>query len=108
MPWTAAGAPPTPEVRLVYPPSAVRDLLWLRHYYERVFPEGAAAARDRVHKVEGLLLDNPYLGRPTHRPDVRRLRIPRTPFSFVYRPTAERIEVLRVIDGRAFDALIDD
>ena len=95
-------------MRLVYLPSATRDLLWLRQYYERVFPEGAARARERIHAVEELLLDNPHLGRPTHRPDVRRLRITRTPFSFVYRPTAARIEVLRVIDGRAFDALLGD
>lgn len=39
---------------------------------------------------------------------VSREAVEATPFSFVYRPTAERIEVLRVIDGRAFDALIDD
>ena len=95
-------------MRLVYLPSALRDLLWLRHYYERVFPEGAAGARTRIRAMERLLLDNPHAGRPTHREGVRRLPIARTPFFVVYRPTPERIEILRVFDGRAFDAGLED
>ena len=95
-------------MRLVYLPAAVRDLLWLRHYYERVFPAGAAGARDRIRAMERLLRDNPHAGRPTHRAGVRRLPIARTPFFVVYRPTPERIEILRVFDGRAFDAGLED
>jgi plasmid stabilization system protein ParE len=95
-------------MRLVYLPSAARDLLWLRHYYERIFPEGAAAARARIRAVERLILDNPHIGRPTHRAGVRRLTVARTPFFFVYRATPERIEILRVIDGRSFDSLLED
>ena len=98
-------------MRLVYLPAAVRDLLWLRHYYERVFPEGAAGAagaRARIRAMERLLRDNPHAGRPTHREGVRRLTIRRTPFFVVYRPTPERIEILRVFDGRAFDAGLED
>jgi plasmid stabilization system protein ParE len=95
-------------MRLVYLPNAVQDLLWLRTYYERVFPEGASAARNAVRRAEHLVLDNPHIGRRTHRPDVRRLRIARTPFSMIYRPRPERIEILRVIDTRSFDGLIED
>jgi plasmid stabilization system protein ParE len=95
-------------MRLVYLPSAARDLLWLRHYYERVFPQGAAAARARILAMERLILDNPYIGRPTHRADVRRLGVTRTPFFVLYRPTPERIEILRVIDGRSFDSMLED
>ncbi len=50
-------------MRLVYLPSAVHDLLWLRSYYERVFSEGAAAARDAIWRAESLVLDNPHIGR---------------------------------------------
>ncbi|MEM7645241.1 MAG: type II toxin-antitoxin system RelE/ParE family toxin [Pseudomonadota bacterium] len=95
-------------MKVVYLPSAARDLLWLRNYYERVFPEGTAKARAAIRKMEALLLDNPFIGRPTHRADVRRLRVLRTPFFVLYRPTPERIEILRVIDGRSFDGMGED
>jgi toxin ParE1/3/4 len=95
-------------MRLVYLPSTRGDLRWLRHYYARVFPEGAAAARAHVLAVERLILDNPHIGRPTHSPEVRRLQIARTPFFLLYRVVADRIEVLRVIDGRSFDSLLGD
>ena len=95
-------------MRLVYLPSTRGDLLWLRHYYARVFPAGAAAARTRMLAMERLILDNPHLGRPTHRAGVRRLQITRTPFFLLYRTTADRIEILRVIDGRSFDSLLGD
>ena len=90
-------------MRLGYLPSAARDLTWVRHYDRQVSPEGAASARARILAVEALLRRNPHAGHPTHRDDVRRLPIARTPFSMVYRVTAERIEILRVIDDRAFD-----
>jgi hypothetical protein len=32
----------------------------------------------------------------------------RTPFFVVYRPTPERIEILRVFDGRSFEAGLED
>jgi toxin ParE1/3/4 len=94
-------------VRLVYLPSFRRDLLWLRHYYERIFPDGAAGPQKHVRAAERLLLDNPYIGRPTHRDDVRRLPVARTPFFIVYRVSADRIEILRVIDGRSFKSMLD-
>lgn len=95
-------------MRVVYLPSAARDLSWLRHYYERVFPQGAERARARILAAERLILDNPHAGRPTHREGVRRLPISRTPFFLIYRPTPARIEILRVMDGRAFDAMAED
>ena len=89
---------------LVYLPSTRGDLLWLRHYYTRVFPEGAAAARARMRAMERLILDNPHAGRPTHRAGVRRLPIARTPFFVLYRvgpradrdPAGDRRPVLRL------------
>ena len=95
-------------MRIVYLGSAATDLVWFRTYYDRVFPDGAANAREAVRRMETLLRDNPHVGRRTHRPDVRRLRILRTPFFVIYRPTAERIETLRVIDSRSFDGMVFD
>ena len=53
-------------MRLVYLPWTRSDLRWLRHYYTRVFPEGAAAARARILAMERLILDNPIsAGQPS-------------------------------------------
>jgi hypothetical protein len=37
-----------------------------------------------------------------------RRRISSAPFFVLYRTTAERIEILRVIDSRCFDSLLED
>jgi plasmid stabilization system protein ParE len=95
-------------MRIVYLRSATGDLRWLRSYYGRVFPEGATKAREAVRRMERLVLDNPFIGTPTHRPEVRRLRIARTPFFVLYRSAPERIEILRVIDGRSLDSMVEE
>jgi plasmid stabilization system protein ParE len=71
-------------------------------------PKAPPAARDRLRSAERLLLDNPHIGRPLHRPGIRRLTLARIPFFLVYRVTERQIEILRLIDGRAFDTLLDD
>ena len=95
-------------MRIVYLASAARDVQWLRHYYQRVFPVGAAKAAQHIRATERLILDNPYAGRPTPRPEVRRVTVARTPFFLLYRLREDRIEILRVIDGRSFDSLLGD
>ena len=52
-------------MRIVYLKSARRDLAWLRHYYEQVFPPGATAAQQRFRACEALLLGNPTLDAPS-------------------------------------------
>jgi hypothetical protein len=61
-----------------------------------------------LRSAERLLLDNPHIGRPLHRPGIRRLTLSRTPFFLVYRVTERQIEILRLIGGCAFDTLLDD
>jgi toxin ParE1/3/4 len=95
-------------MRVRYAPSTVPDLQWFRRYYERVFPEGAQAARRRVKAMETLLAENPFAGRRTRRPGVRRIPIRNTPFLILYRVQADAIEILRVIDTRSGDLLLDD
>ena len=62
--------------------------------------DGASARQ----AAERIILDNPYVGRPTHRDGVRRLTVARTPFVIVYRIADEQIEVVRIIDGRSFES----
>lgn len=88
-------------VKIVYLQSTVQDLLWFRHHYRSVFPEGSHKAQAQVRAMLAMLAANPYAG---HRSDtgapVRELHIPRTPFTLIYRVTPEQIELLRVWDMR--------
>ena len=88
-------------MKIVYLASAVRDIAWFRYYYQAVFPDGAKAARQRIHTIEQLLLTNPYLGQisPLHG-EVRELHISRTPFSLIYRVNNTQVEILRLWDER--------
>jgi plasmid stabilization system protein ParE len=88
-------------MKLVYLPSALQDLVWMRHYYRDVFPEGARRAREKIRSVERLLLDNPEIGHVAGEGGVREFPILRTPFSVIYRSRPGRLEVLRLWDNRA-------
>jgi plasmid stabilization system protein ParE len=87
-------------VEIVYLPSTRDGLAWLRRYHATVFPAGSARAKRQFHAVERLLREHPEAGHPTPVEGVRRLVIPKTPFTRVYRVTAERIEILEVRDDR--------
>jgi plasmid stabilization system protein ParE len=80
--------------------SAKRDLIWFRNYYQTVFPEGSAKAREHYRLAKRVLLENPQAGRPASAAGVRELSIARTPFCFVYRVMAGTIEVIHVWDLR--------
>ena len=87
-------------MKIVFLPSAQRDLVWFRKYYERVFPEGAAGARLHYRRSLAILKDNPRIGHPTEDIGNRALPVLRTPFSIVYRLAPGQIEIIHVRDGR--------
>lgn len=92
-------------MELVYLVSAIEDISWVKHYYERVFPAGAAQGRAHIKATEALIMENPYIGRPVENFErVREFSVNRTPFSFIYRVADKQIEVLRVLDKRSVDA----
>lgn len=86
-------------MRLVYLPSTAHDLIWLRTYYAKVFPEGAKKAREEIKRAERLLQDHPFAGERFDN-DLRELLIPRTPFAMIYRVAGNRIEILEIQDVR--------
>lgn len=88
-------------MKLIYLDSTKPDLAWFRAYYGSVFPEGAAPAATRYVKTIDILQSNPYIGRPIGQDGLRKLSIPKTPFSVFYRVTEDHIEVVRVWDQRA-------
>ena len=94
-------------MRILYLACARDDLSWLRQYYREVFPDGATRALKHLLAAEGLLRTNPLIGRRTGIGDSRELHIARTPFSLIYRVREDRIEILRVWDGRRDRASLD-
>jgi len=96
-------------MQLVYLDTTVRDIDWISHYYNEVFTEGRLAFRKHFYAMESLLRENPLLGKRVDGiDDVRELRIYKTPFTFIYRIKADRIEVLRIWDQRRDMARLRD
>ena len=82
--------------------STVPDIVWMRRYYQSVFPEGSKNARKNYEAAKIALRANPYLGHPVETMDgVREYHIPRTPLCFIYRIADDFIVVLRVLDQRS-------
>ena len=88
-------------MKLIYLNSTKPDLAWFRVYYGSVFPEGAAQAAARYVTAIDNLTINPYIGRPIGQDGLRKLTIPKTPFSVFYRVMEDRIEIVRIWDQRA-------
>ncbi len=88
-------------MKIVYLPSAVRDVAWFRHYYKAVFPAGDENARKHFLAMQRSLSANPYIGHPSQsHKDVYELPVARTPFTVIYRVRDTQIEVLRLWDQR--------
>ena len=88
-------------MKLIYLDSTKPDFAWFRVYYGSVFPEGAAQAAARYVRAIDILQRSPYIGRPIGQDGLRKLSIPKTPFSVFYRLTEDHIEIVRVWDQRA-------
>jgi hypothetical protein len=50
-------------MELIFLEGTKQDFLWVRKYYEQIFPEGAKNALVQFDLMEELLLNNPYIGR---------------------------------------------
>ncbi len=87
-------------MKVIWARLALADLVAIRAY---IAEHNAAAAngiaRRILHAVE-LLQQQPHLGLPTHRTDVRRLIVAGTVYSLPYRVEDGVIEILEVFDGR--------
>lgn len=87
-------------MKIIWSRLAVRDLIAIRAYIAQHNPDAAnGVARRILHAVE-LLQQQPHLGLPTHRTDVRRLIVAGTAYSIPYRVEGGVIEILAVFDGR--------
>ena len=97
----AASAKPGPqtigEMKIVWSPEAVEDLVSLRAYIAEDSPATAQrTVRLIIESIEQLLPDNPRMGRAGRVPGTRELVIPRTPYIVPYRLQRTTIQILRV------------
>jgi plasmid stabilization system protein ParE len=84
---------------LVYLPSTIDDLRWIRAYYSSGFPEGASKARAQIKRAEQLLTSKSMIGIALEG-GACELHIARTPFSIINRPRPDAIEIVRIWDER--------
>ena len=88
-------------MQLVFLPSTRSDLVWMRTYYTRIFPNGAKRVAEQFVRACRAIRENPSIGHPVEgMAAIREFSIPRTPFSFIYRVVNDRIQVLRIWDQR--------
>ena len=83
---------------IILEPAAARDLEAAAEWYEREARSGTRFVA-RVQEVLDQIGQMPELHAVAHR-DVRRARVPRSPYSIDYRVLADRVKVLAVVHGR--------
>jgi len=89
-------------MQIVFLPSSLDDLAWFKKYYVTVFPDGADKANSQFLAIQQLLIEDPYIGVQNERFDeIRELKIPRIPFTAIYRVKNDRMEILRILDERS-------
>lgn len=76
-------------------------------YIAQENPLAAARIDEDIERQVDLLATHPLIGRPGRRRGTRELVISRTPFIVIYRVTARRVEILRVLHGARQWPLLD-
>jgi toxin ParE1/3/4 len=82
-------------VRVRYTRRALTQIDKVLTYVEAKSPKGAVYLRDRVVTLVTLLQEQPYAGRMTTRPNVRRLPVNPYPYLIDYRVTANEVIIMR-------------
>jgi plasmid stabilization system protein ParE len=85
-------------MRIVWLSFAQRDLVSISAYYESVASKDVAnRVLQRIVHSATILIENPYLGRPSESADgVHELQVARLPCLLPYRVVDDRIEIMRV------------
>ncbi len=87
-------------MKVIFLSSSDEDVRWFVRYYRTAFPEGRGNARKQMAKTLAILRDQPHIGHPIRGAVLREHHIPRTPFTVIYQVMDDRIEILRLWDGR--------
>ena len=83
-------------LRIVFTEAAMRDLYELRNYLRPVSASGLQRVTQSLENRIRLIADNPGLGRPTPREDIREAVEPKYGFLIPYLVRRESLFVLRV------------
>ena len=86
-------------MKIIFLDSTYDDFEWFYEYYSSVFTQGSNNALKQFDLINELLSLNPLLG-VVDEEGLRKLTIPKTPFSYYYRVKDIQIEILRVWDDR--------
>jgi plasmid stabilization system protein ParE len=87
-------------MKVIYLRSALPDLVWMRRYYSRVFPQGAKQAQYQLNATKRLISEHPEIGHLAIVEGLLEFPVLKTPFTIVYRIRPSRIEILRIRDQR--------
>ncbi len=89
-------------MKIVFLPSSLDDLEWMKRYYESIFPAGKPQAAKRYRNALAVIRNNPKAGAPSEVVDsLREHPIPNTPFTLIYQLTKTEIRILHVKDQRS-------
>jgi toxin ParE1/3/4 len=84
-------------VRIIWSPTAVRDLNHARAYIAQRNPTAARNVAQTIRRAVRRLADFPASGRPGRLPNTRELVVTGTPFVVPYRVVGDRIEIVAVL-----------
>jgi toxin ParE1/3/4 len=87
-------------MRLVWSDAAIDDLIGIRRYIAEHNPSAANAIANRLLTIAELLITQPEMGVATSSKELRRLVVPHSVYSLIYRIVDFDIEIIEVFDGR--------
>ncbi len=87
-------------MKIVWSRRAIRHLAHVRDYIARENAKAANGVASRILEAVDQLATYPNLGRFGHKPGIRELVVPRTPYIIPYRIRGERVELIAVFHGR--------
>jgi toxin ParE1/3/4 len=86
-------------MKVAYRARARSDIAAIHDYIDERNPTAAADVVRRIQVSIDRLKDFPSLGRPGRFPGVRELVVTGLPYIVVYRPEADRVEIVGVFHG---------
>ena len=87
-------------MRLIWAEGAITDLIQIRDYIAEYNPDAAEAIALRLLEIAELLPGHPLMGVATLKQGIRRLVVPQSVYSLIYRIADDDVEIIEVFDGR--------
>jgi toxin ParE1/3/4 len=84
---------------VIWSPEAQADLAVIDEFYSDIDPDYADRVGWTAIQTARYLSENPYLGPSIEQGDIRKWRIPKSPYLLLYSPTPSGINVVRVRHG---------